>query len=978
MDRVGVDDSFFDLGGDSILAIQVAARAHAAGLSCRPRDVFTAQTVAGLAQLARFANRDNTGADDGVGEVTATPIIHWLQGIHGPVEQFNQTFVIQAPQGVTDADVAIMLQALLDRHPMLRLRVDPDAAGGWSLSVPEPGSVHARDCLQQQNELTQEALITAWSRLQPTAGAMLSAIWISSTAQLVLAIHHLGVDGVSWRIIQDDLNTAWNQHRQGQHVVLPTAGTSFRQWASALAMHARSEAVTNQLPVWQHISATPPALPAPPATTSPRHQSVWLDTHTTRMLLGAVPAAFHTGVHEILLIAYALAWAEFLGHPDTPITIDVEGHGRHEEIAPGIDLSHTIGWFTIKYPVALTVWTLRWTQIAGGDAVVESVIKDAKEQLRAIPDGLTYGLLRYLNPDTELTGADPPIAFNYLGRLGISAGQVPADGGLWHITNSDLPLTPPTRDESSLPLTHTVQLNAVTVDSDTGPRLQANWTWASSVFDDVQIARLGELWFEALTGICTYVRDNGGKPTPSDLAPLHVARRQIEHLEGPSFASVHGLSPGEDAPDEVHARDLTLDKFIDATTLAAAPHLPRASAEVKTVLLTGATGFLGRYLALEWLQRMDLVDGTVICLVRAESDQHARRRLDSTFDSDPKLWRRYRELAGDHLEVITGDKGERDLGLDRQTWQRLADTVDLIVDPAAQVHHLLPYSQLFGPNTLGTAELIRLALTTSLKPYAYVSTAAVGQPLDRSAFTEDADIRIISPTRVNNHSHRNGYANSKWAGEVLLREANDLCGLPVTVFRCTDIMADTTYAGQLNVPDTFTRLILSLIATGIAPASFYQLDENGNRQRAHFDGLPVEFVAAAISALGAQIADGFATYHVMNPHDDGIGLDEYVDWLIEAGQPIRRIEDYGDWAQQLEAGLRGLPDRQRQRSLLPLLLLMHDHPEPPPPTRGSVAPTDRFRAAVQKAKIGPAKDIPHITAPIIVKYVTDLKLLGLL
>nr|WP_276327994.1 thioester reductase domain-containing protein [Mycobacterium lacus] len=441
---------------------------------------------------------------------------------------------------------------------------------------------------------------------------------------------------------------------------------------------------------------------------------------------------------------------------------------------------------------------------------------------------------------------------------------------------------------------------------------------------------------------------------------------------------MHGLSPGEDAPDEVHARDLTLDKFIDATTLAAAPHLPRASAEVKTVLLTGATGFLGRYLALEWLQRMDLVDGTVICLVRAESDQHARRRLDSTFDSDPKLWRRYRELAGDHLEVITGDKGERDLGLDRQTWQRLADTVDLIVDPAAQVHHLLPYSQLFGPNTLGTAELIRLALTTSLKPYAYVSTAAVGQPLDRSAFTEDADIRIISPTRVNNHSHRNGYANSKWAGEVLLREANDLCGLPVTVFRCTDIMADTTYAGQLNVPDTFTRLILSLIATGIAPASFYQLDENGNRQRAHFDGLPVEFVAAAISALGAQIADGFATYHVMNPHDDGIGLDEYVDWLIEAGQPIRRIEDYGDWAQQLEAGLRGLPDRQRQRSLLPLLLLMHDHPEPPPPTRGSVAPTDRFRAAVQKAKIGPAKDIPHITAPIIVKYVTDLKLLGLL
>ena len=111
--------------------------------------------------------------------------------------------------------------------------------------------------------------------------------------------------------------------------------------------------------------------------------------------------------------------------------------------------------------------------------------------------------------------------------------------------------------------------------------------------------------------------------------------------------------------------DLTLDKFIDAETLAAAPSLPGPSAEVRTVLLTGATGFLGRYLALEWLERMDLVDGKVICLVRAKDDAAARERLDKTFDSgDPELLRHYRELAADHLEVIAGDKGEADLGLD--------------------------------------------------------------------------------------------------------------------------------------------------------------------------------------------------------------------------------------------------------------------------------------------------------------------------
>ncbi|HZU48611.1 MAG TPA: carboxylic acid reductase, partial [Mycobacterium sp.] len=458
----------------------------------------------------------------------------------------------------------------------------------------------------------------------------------------------------------------------------------------------------------------------------------------------------------------------------------------------------------------------------------------------------------------------------------------------------------------------------------------------------------------------------------SDLAAIAGYIEAERHgSKRPTFASVHGRGALE-----VHARDLRLDKFLDAHTLADAPNLPGPSAEVRTVLLTGATGFLGRYLALQWLERMDLVDGTVIALVRAKSDDEARARLDKTFDSgDPKLLAHYRELAVDHLEVVAGDKGEPDLGLDRQTWQRLAQTVDVIVDPAALVNHVLPYSELFGPNALGTAELIRLALTSKIKPYTYVSTIGVGDQIKPGTFTEDADIRVISATRAISDSYANGYANSKWAGEVLLREAHDLCGLPVAVFRCDMILADTTYAGQLNLPDMFTRLMLSLVATGIAPRSFYELDANGNRQRAHYDGLPVEFIAEAISTLGAHSVDGFQTYHVMNPHDDGIGLDEYVDWLVEAGYSIRRIDDYADWLQRFETAIRALPERQRQYSLLPLL---HNYQKPEKPIRGSMAPTDRFRAAVQDAKIGPDKDIPHVTREVIVKYITDLRLLGLI
>src|ERR1700742_323583 len=378
---------------------------------------------------------------------------------------------------------------------------------------------------------------------------------------------------------------------------------------------------------------------------------------------------------------------------------------------------------------------------------------------------------------------------------------------------------------------------------------------------------------------------------------------------------------------------------------------------------------------------MDMVDGKMICLVRAKDDAAARERLDKTFDSgDPKLLRHYRELAADHLEVIAGDKSEPTLGLDPQTWQRLADTVDLIVDPAALVNHVLPYSQLFGPNALGTAELIRIALTTKQKPFVYVSTIGVGAGIEPGQFTEDGDVRVYSATRKVDDSYANGYGNSKWAGEVLLREAHDLCGLPVSVFRSDMILADTKYAGQLNVADVFTRMILSVVATGTAPRSFYQLDAEGNRQRAHFDGLPVEFVAEAIAKLGAQVVDGFETYHVMNPHDDGIGIDEYVDWLIEGGYPIERIDDFGECLQRFEAGLRALPDRQRQNSVMQMFLLLLQDPsnlQPAQPAHGAFAPTDRFRAAVQQAKIGPDNDIPHVSAPVILKYVTDLELLGI-
>ena len=551
LDRVGVDDSFFDLGGDSISAIQVVWRAHGAGLVGRPRDIFVQQTVARLARVVRMADGTGGIADQGLGAVVATPIMQWLKGIDGPIDEFNQTVVLQSPTGVTEAAVVIMLQALLDRHGMLRLRAANDGDGGWSLTVPDPGTVNAHECLQSVDVLTDEVVVAARSRLNPAAGVMLSALWVTSTSQLVLVVHHLAVDGVSWRILLEDLTIASTQLRGDQEVLLPPAGTSFQRWAELLAEHARRPEVVGEAGAWRQVGEIPSSLPAPQPVedtfATAGYLTEFLDAETTHMLLGEVPAAFHAGVHEILLIAFALAWAQHLGTGGAPIAIDVEGHGRQEELADtsgttgSIDLSRTVGWFTTKYPVSLAVGGLRWTQVVAGDAALGAVIKDAKEQLRDLPDGLTYGLLRYLHPEVDLPGSDPAIGFNYLGRLGAPAAY--ASGDVWRFSQDGLSLTG-AAGAMPIALPHTVELNAVTIDTDTGPHLNATWTWAPTALDRMAVMRINRLWFDALAGICAHVRRGGGGLTPSDIVPARLSQRQIDALQSQfRIADVLPLTP---------------------------------------------------------------------------------------------------------------------------------------------------------------------------------------------------------------------------------------------------------------------------------------------------------------------------------------------------------------------------------------------------------------------------------------------------
>ncbi|PMS29200.1 oxidoreductase [Paraburkholderia rhynchosiae] len=453
---------------------------------------------------------------------------------------------------------------------------------------------------------------------------------------------------------------------------------------------------------------------------------------------------------------------------------------------------------------------------------------------------------------------------------------------------------------------------------------------------------------------------------------LHVSRyieraRQGAH-QRPTFASIHGRGA-----TQIRASDLTIDKFLDAETLARASDLKPARAHIRTVLVTGANGFLGRFLCLEWLQRVAAVGGKVICIMRGRDASAARERIAQVFETgDANLQKQFEALAAEHLEVLAGDLGEHNLGLSPADWQRLADEVDLIVHPAALVNHVLPYSQLFGPNVLGTAELICLALTIRTKPISFVSTVAAAAIPEGGLIDEDADVRAATPVRpLDGDRYADGYANSKWAGEALLRDANERFGLPVAVFRSGMILAHSQFIGQLNVPDMFTRWLLSIAMTGLAPRSFYaEGDAN-----AHYDGLPVDFTAKSIAALTADALAGYRTWHVVNPHDDGISMDTFVDWATVHGCQIRRIDEYANWLARFETALRALPEKVRQQSSLPLI---HQLRVPSPRVAGTSVPTVRFEDDVRKFMVAGDGRIPHISADFIGKYLADMRHLRLM
>ncbi|MGE0171100.1 amino acid adenylation domain-containing protein, partial [Nocardioides sp.] len=487
--------------------------------------------------------------------------MRWLNTIDGPTDQFNQTLIIQAPTEATHTDLTVVLQALLDHHPMLRAHTT--ATG---LYVPATAAIDAATMITTVEHLSEEALVHARSRLDPAAGVMISALWATHTHQLALIVHHLVIDAVSWHILLEDLNIAWTHHHNHHPITLPPTTTSFATWATHLTELAHTPETTATEQDWHRITTTPPLLPPPDPDldtyASAGHLTTALDPETTAKLLSEVPAAFHTGIQDILLIALTLACTEFLTDHHGPISIDVESHGRHEELFPGVDLTRTIGWFTSKHPITLDIDHPHWNHVSTGSDSLGPIIKSAKEQLRAHPQPHTYGLLRYLHPATNLSTPDPSLALNYLGRIG--APTEPGDP-IWHPTLDTTDLTH-TATATPTPLGHTIELNAATLDTGNGPQLTTTWTWATTTLTHPDIQHLSQLWTDALIGITTHVTHGGGGLTPSDITPTQLTQHHIDQLtQHHHIADILPLTPMQQGllfhANSIHGHDTTNDIY---------------------------------------------------------------------------------------------------------------------------------------------------------------------------------------------------------------------------------------------------------------------------------------------------------------------------------------------------------------------------------------------------------------------------------
>jgi amino acid adenylation domain-containing protein/non-ribosomal peptide synthase protein (TIGR01720 family) len=529
LDRVGIHDNFFDLGGDSILGIQIVARANRQGMRLLPRQVFEKQTIAELALVVGTA--EAIAAEPGLvtGPVPLIPVqrAFFERALPDP-HHYNQSLLLESGERLRAPLIAAAVRALLLHHEALRLRFHHDEAGWQQRASAE--SAPAFSCLDLGGlppETRDGALETAAAAIQasldlshgPLLRVALFQLGAGRADHLLLVAHHLVVDGVSWRILLEDFQTAYEQLGRGREIELAPKTSSFRQWAEHLAQYSSSEALRQELPCWLSAARREVRpLPRDGAAGEPRQAlarsvQVTLTAEETRLLLQEVPKAYGTQINDALLTALVEACGRWTG--DRTLLLDLEGHGREEDIASGVDLSRTVGWLTSVYPVLLD---LRGILDAG------EALKGIKEQLREIPRrGIGYGVLRYLaDEETAARLAALPasaVSFNYLGQL----DQVLP-------SSSQLRLSPlsagPARSARGS-RRYIIQI----VGRVEGGRLLVSWTYSEEVHRRETVQTLADSFISALRLLIQHCQSREtASYTPSDFPEADLSQEELDTL----------------------------------------------------------------------------------------------------------------------------------------------------------------------------------------------------------------------------------------------------------------------------------------------------------------------------------------------------------------------------------------------------------------------------------------------------------------
>jgi len=568
LERVGIHDDFFELGGDSILSIQIVNRALTEGLEITPRQIFEHPTIAGLARVA--GSRAIVVAEQGevTGPVPLTPVQRWFFDRPGDaVHHFNQSLVLQAGEELRADALARSLRRLVEHHDALRLRFHQDAEGGWhqecapvAEALPAPCAVIdlSRVATGAQGVEAVAASLQASLDLErgPVMRCALLRTQRGAADRLLLIAHHLVVDGVSWRLVLADLESLYRAFTAGERPELPAKTTSFRTWARCLEEHARAESLRAELDLWRAGPAVAPLpverversrVPEVDTVGAARTASARLGRAETRALLQDVPAAYRTQVNDVLLAALAQALCGWTGGCAT--RIDLEGHGR-EELFEDVDLARTVGWFTAIYPVTLDL---------SGTHGPGEVLKRVKETLRAVPGrGVGYGVLRYLSPWQEALAAEPSpdVAFNYLGQVD---GALDEDAVFVPAAESPGPQADP-----RAPRDYLLEINCIVRDG----RFHASLRYGSAVYQRATMEGLLEGFLSALRELIAHCRAEGaGGYTPSDFPLAALDQEALDRLwqRAPDLEDLYPLSPiqlgmflhAQEAPDsEVYVEQL--------------------------------------------------------------------------------------------------------------------------------------------------------------------------------------------------------------------------------------------------------------------------------------------------------------------------------------------------------------------------------------------------------------------------------------